>query len=51
VEIIQAVLLLVLMSALLIIVLAALKNVPRHKKGFYRFTAIGKNSDFEGPLK
>ena len=51
IEIVEALLGLVLLCAIPVIVLAALKNVSRHKKGTYRYTNKGANGDFEGPLK
>ena len=42
-------LLLLLFVPFLVIVGAALKTAPRHKKGRYRFTNKGKAVDFEGP--
>ncbi len=51
IEIVEALLGIVLLCAIPVIVLAALKNVSRHKKGTYRYTNKGANGDFEGPLK
>ncbi|MEO6938799.1 MAG: hypothetical protein ABI444_01450 [Candidatus Kapaibacterium sp.] len=51
IEIVEVLLGLVLLCAMPVIVLAALKNVSRHKKGTYRYTSKGPNADFEGPLK
>jgi hypothetical protein len=48
-QIIQAVILVLVALALAVIVLGALKNIPRRKKGKYRFTNSGKSEAFEGP--